>query len=155
MQWKWQLTSMFVHTNTCRSIFRYTHIYIGMKPMVVKECNVWLAPMYIYIYILYFRSLLHKVMIICNSGATNVLFVTTGEPSVNQDTTAKYTRGLVDVITASLNHERCAGLRIIAICYISICTYTILNYQICHQMAVIDIDLLIWIRRAIYDCFQQ
>ena len=36
------LTGFPIWPDDCR-------LAIGMKPMVVKECNVWLAPMYIYI----------------------------------------------------------------------------------------------------------
>ena len=38
------ITGFSIWPDDCR-------LAIGMKPMVVKECNMWLAPMYIYIYI--------------------------------------------------------------------------------------------------------
>ena len=38
------LTGFPIWPDDCR-------LAIGMKPMVVKECNVWLAPMCIYIYV--------------------------------------------------------------------------------------------------------
>ena len=37
---------------------------IGMKPMVVKECNVWLAPIYIYINIIYIQWATREVICI-------------------------------------------------------------------------------------------